>query len=163
MADIVLKDCNGDDVAYENVTSILLNTVGGGTQVFSEGVGGNFKFATGTIKTANAISVKHDLGVVPDIIVVQLSGMAKGCLYYATWFSPTLCASIGASRSPALYAYIDSTTGKDFYSSTSGNAPAIRDVTSNYFTVGSATYPAASIVSGILLYSSTWYAISFLN
>lgn len=135
----------------------IIGTLAGG------GGSGNFKFASAKISTAGAVEITHNLGVVPDVIVVQMDGKYKGSLYYATWFSPTLCTAIGASRSPSMYAYIDSASGKDFFAGTSESEPAIRNVTPNSFVVGSATYPAVAITSGITVGKSTWYAISFLG
>ena len=136
--------------------------------------GGNIKINGGTISSAGAVTIEHGLGVVPDIIIVS-AGAFKGSLSYAIGFSSALLSKVNgifseAGNSFSFYAYCTSANGKDFYwdGSTVGmeystKEPTIRNVTAESFDVGSAAYPAAYVVSGMVFAKGKWVAISILN
>lgn len=73
MADIVLKDKNGNPVVHAGVTGLVIPTASGGTQIF-----GSSGWASETLKqtggtftpTSNQMTISHKLGVVPDLIFV---------------------------------------------------------------------------------------------
>ena len=73
MADIVLKDKNGNPVVHRGITGLVLQLAGGGTRVF-----GSSGWVTEKLKckcghftaTSQQMTISHQLGAVPDFIFV---------------------------------------------------------------------------------------------
>lgn len=72
MADIVLKDGNGNPVTYEGVTKVSLPTAAGGTITFGGGVEAETVVVDGGRFTPSAqkMTINHYLGAVPDFIFI---------------------------------------------------------------------------------------------
>ena len=98
MADIVLKDRDGNDVPYYNVFHIQLPTIDGGVTLFSqEGEGyGKPIIATGHFTPTSTTDqvVEHNLGVPPDIILLWCDRGTDGTLISTRGYSRAFKSSL---------------------------------------------------------------------
>lgn len=152
-----------EELVPENIPEgMYIAGVGPGT--FVGGGSGNIKITGGRTGAVDAATISHGLGVIPDIIIVT-RGNIKGALCYAMALGDNFynaVKSVAPYFKQRFYAYCtnsDSAGSKDFY--WGENAPGIRDITAETFTVGSSTYKVGTDY-GLFVDDAQWIAISGL-